>query len=174
MRRYKNGPICAPIPQILLMIYSRHNILSTNRKRLPLQRRHIKIKDPANRIKISAMTLSSVDQNDSALTELRVINRGCLNPTSKACCSCPNDSVNLARLGAALGPNKNLQKLITKVHELVDIASNKGAFVDGLIRNISINELYLTRCHFSEGLGHDILNGFMTNLNSSVLLCARH
>jgi len=119
------------------------------------------------------MTLNRVEQNDPALTYLKVSNSGRIIRGGTGY-YCPNDTAGLARLGVAIGTNTNLRSLsIRNTHALADMAANNVSFFEGLNNNTSIRRLAIANCDLSAGMGRDILNEVVannTNLTSITLI----
>ena len=112
----------------------------------------------------SQRTLRRIEQNDAGLRELWMGNDG-LFITS--------DASDYSRLGAAIGNNTHLTKLVVNPAQTptLDIANNE--FFNGLKRNSSISDLQLS-CNYHNlvgGIGHEILKSYQKINNNLTRLC---
>jgi len=118
----------------------------------------------------SQKTLRRVEQNDDQLTTLR-ISSTLLDVDGRFASS---DASDYSRLGAAIGNNTHLTKLVVNPAQTptLDIANHE--FFDGLKRNSSISDLQLN-CNNGHilvgGTGHEILKSYQKIGNNLTRLC---
>ena len=113
-------------------------------------------------------TLSLIEQNDYDLTELCIGYSGTDDGEFQS--SAASD---YSRLGAAIGNNNHLTKLIVALddEDPLDTANNK--FFDGLKRNSSISDLQLS-CNYHTligGIGQEMLKSYQKINNNLTRLC---
>ena len=98
-------------------------------------------------------TLRRVEQNDDTLFKLQIGDVSADNFNS-------SDGDDYSRLGAAIGNNTHLTKLIVDLHNANSLAVEDRGFYDGLKRNSSIVAVEL------EG---DVLGGDNLNINNTII-----
>ena len=123
----------------------------------------------------SRKTLRQIEQNDDQLTTLRIGSALILNGRSLDNFGefLSSDASDYSRLGAAIGNNTHLTKLMVNPVQTptLDIANNE--FFDGLKRNSSINNVTLS-CNYHNlvgGIGQEILKSYQKINNNLTRLC---